>query len=447
MNRAIVWFRQDLRLHDNEAITEALKFADEVLYVYIFEDTFLKSKSRFGFQRTEKHRLKFIIESVADLRENLRASNADLIVRCGNAEDELFKIAARYKSAKIFCNRESTHDEILIQDKLEKRLWTIGQEIHYVRGKMLYYTQDLPFPISHTPDSFKAYRKEVEKIVPVRKPLETPLDFKYQSDHIDAGRMPELSDYGHDAALKLPYSAYPFKGGETEGRKRMEYFLRQSNLMATYSESRLGLSGSDYSTKLSAYLAQGCISPKYFYHQITDYETIHGESKSTYELKLDLLWRDYLRLIAKKYKTMIFYKNCLKSAEKSITNYDTTAIINWTNGNTGEPYIDAIMKELNATGFISYKCRQLAAAFFIYELKQNWQTGAEYFESRLIDYDVCSNWVNWNYIAGLGIQRIESKGLNVGQLAQKYDPDNRYLDCWNHPGSLKKFHPGMLEGK
>ena len=177
MNRAIVWFRQDLRLHDNEAITEALKFADEVLYVYIFEDTFLKSKSRFGFQRTEKHRLKFIIESVTNLRENLQASNADLIVRCGNAEDELFKIAARYKSAKIFCNRESTHDEILIQDKLEKRLWTIGQEIHYVRGKMLYYTQDLPFPISHTPESFKAYRKEVEKIVPVRRALETSLDF------------------------------------------------------------------------------------------------------------------------------------------------------------------------------------------------------------------------------------------------------------------------------
>ena len=112
VNRAIVWFRQDLRLSDNEAIHDALKHADEVLYVYVFEDLFLKSNGPHGFRRTGKHRLKFIIESVEDLRLNLRSKGADLIIRCGKAQDEIFKLAKQYKSSWVFCNRERTSDEV-----------------------------------------------------------------------------------------------------------------------------------------------------------------------------------------------------------------------------------------------------------------------------------------------------------------------------------------------
>lgn len=447
MNKAIVWFRQDLRLHDNEAITNALNYADDVLYVYVFEDTFLKEYSSHGFRRTGAHRLKFITEAVHDLRNSLRAAGADLIVRCGRAEDEIFKLAGKHNSSIVFCNRESTFDEVQIQEKLERKLWTERREIHFSRGKMLYHTQDLPFPVSHTPDQFKQFRKEVEKLISVRRPLVVPDNFKYTNELIPAGEIPELKDYGYESVPVLPYSAYPFSGGESAGLARLNYYVRKSNLLNAYSDTRLELSGLDYSSKLSAYLAQGCLSPKTIFYEIQAYEDEFDENKSTYELKLDLLWRDFLRLKAKKHKNALFYKCGLVSNEPQPFEHDQVTINNWTNGMTGEPYIDAIMKELRATGFISIKCRQIAAAYFVHELRQNWQIGAEYFESQLIDYDVCSNWGNWNNIAATEKYRQEIKSLNLQTLAQKYDPDGLYLDHWSQHSPLKKYHPGMLAGK
>ncbi|HOY20092.1 MAG TPA: deoxyribodipyrimidine photo-lyase, partial [Haliscomenobacter sp.] len=88
--RAIVWFRQDLRLHDNEALQDALRNAYEVIPVYIFDERRFKGKTSFGFPKTGKYRAQFIIESVADLRHSLRKLNSDLIVRVGKTEDILF---------------------------------------------------------------------------------------------------------------------------------------------------------------------------------------------------------------------------------------------------------------------------------------------------------------------------------------------------------------------
>ena len=140
--RVIVWFRQDLRLHDNEALTDALKSGEEVIPVYVFDDRVFHGESRFGFRKTEKFRARFIIESVMDLKKSLQALGSDLIIRIGKPEEEIFKIARKAKSSWTFCNRERTQEEVEVQDALEEHLWSIGQEIIYSRGKMLYYTQE-----------------------------------------------------------------------------------------------------------------------------------------------------------------------------------------------------------------------------------------------------------------------------------------------------------------
>ncbi|NBC06295.1 MAG: cryptochrome DASH, partial [Bacteroidetes bacterium] len=161
--RGIMWFRQDLRLHDNEALTEALQYTDEVIPVYVFDERFFKGETTdFGFPKTGKYRAQFIIESIIDLRDSLRRMGSDLIVRIGKPEEEVFEIARKAKSSWVFCNRERTPDEVYVQDSLERNLWSVGQEIRYSRGKMLYYTADLPFPITHTPDTFSQFKKEVE---------------------------------------------------------------------------------------------------------------------------------------------------------------------------------------------------------------------------------------------------------------------------------------------
>ncbi len=114
--RAIVWFRNDLRLHDNEAIQEALRSADESVFVYVFDERIFKGQTSFGFSKTGKFRTKFILESVADLRQNLQKRGADLIVRVGKPEDILFDLARLSRSSWVFCNRERTAEEVHVQE-------------------------------------------------------------------------------------------------------------------------------------------------------------------------------------------------------------------------------------------------------------------------------------------------------------------------------------------
>ena len=137
-NRAIVWFRNDLRIHDNEALTEAINKKVQIIPVYVFDERIFKGKTSYGFDKIQSFRTQFIIESVEDLRKNLRIRGADLLVRMGKPEEIIFELAKTLKTQWVYCNRERTYEEVMVQDKLEHKLWTIGQEIRYTRGKMLY---------------------------------------------------------------------------------------------------------------------------------------------------------------------------------------------------------------------------------------------------------------------------------------------------------------------
>ena len=133
--RAIVWFRQDLRLHDNEALSTALRMAEEVVPVYIFDERVFKGETRLGLPKTGKHRARFILESVADLRKNLQGIGGELVIRVGRPETILAEMAQQIKASWVICNRERTQEEVLVQDGLEQKLWGIGVELIYSRGK------------------------------------------------------------------------------------------------------------------------------------------------------------------------------------------------------------------------------------------------------------------------------------------------------------------------
>lgn len=428
--RAILWFRNDLRLHDNEALQEALRNAEEIIPVYVFDERFFLGKTSFGFPRTGPFRAQFIIESVKDLRNNLRQRGADLIVRVGKPEDILFQLAQEVKSSWIFCNRERTRDELAVQDALESKLWKIGQEIRYTRGKMLYHTGDLPFPITQTPDTFTVYRKEVERITPVREPLPTPDTLPPLSIKTDIGAIPSIEDFGHEPLSPDSRAVLPFKGGETEGLNRLRYYLWETNLIKTYEETRNGMIGGDYSSKFSAYLAQGCLSPKMIYHELKKYEAERGDNKSTYWLFFELLWRDFFRLMGKKYEHKIFQKGGLSGKPDKRWRNDERLFNIWAEGETGIPFIDANMRELSQTGFMSNRGRQNVASFLTKDLSVNWIMGAEWFESLLVDYDPCSNYGNWLYVAGVGNDPRENRYFNILSQAQRYDPQGEYVKLW-----------------
>ena len=426
MRRSIVWFRSDLRLHDNEALTDALLHNDEIIPLYVLDKRLLEGKTPYGFPKVGRFRLQFLLESLEDLRRNLRKAGSDLYFRIGIPEEIIPEIAQAYRTSYIYCNRERTQEEVDVQDKLERTLWSIGQEVRYYRGKMLYYTADLPFPITHCPDSFSTFRKEVEKFVDIRKPLPAPDRITSVNDPVVSDPFPVI-----ERKQSIEERAFSIIGGETTALDELDYYLWKTNLVADYYNTRNGMLGRDYSSKLSASLALGCISPKQVYEELKKYELEVTENKSTYWLIFELMWRDFFRFMGKKHGNEIFLLNGYSRVGESTTWYHNKILFEkWTQGITGIPFVDANMRELNATGFMSNRGRQNVASFLINDLKINWVWGAEYFESLLIDYDPCSNYGNWTYLAGVGSDPRKDRYFNIPSQAHKYDPNGDYIRTW-----------------
>jgi len=428
--KAILWFRSDLRLHDNEALLEATNSCSQVFPVYVFDTRVFQGKLAYGARKTDKFRARFIIEAVQELRESLRKRGSDLIIRVGLPEVELFELAKSLKTSWVFCNRERMQEELEVQDQLEESLWEIGQEVRYSRGKMLYYTADLPFPITHTPDIFTQFRKEVEKIVPVREVISAPEDLPRVEGDLDLGELPDMSDWGYSKEEIELAASTSYKGGESIGLSRLEQYIWKTDAVSTYKETRNGLLGEDFSSKLSLYLAHGCVSPKMIFQELKKYESERLKNESTYHLFFELLWRDFFRLMGKKHGNLIFQKGGVKQTPREDLTDNMTLFRIWSEGRTGMPFVDAAMRELNATGFMSNRARQNVASFLVNDLHVNWQIGAEYFESLLIDYDPCSNWGNWNYVAGVGNDPREGRYFNVITQAKKYDADGDFVRHW-----------------
>ena len=427
--RVILWFRQDLRLHDNEALQDALASDARIYPVYIFDERAFHGKTRFGFPKTGEHRAQFILESVTDLRQQLQSLGSDLIVRFGKPEDELFAIAQQMKTSWIFCNRERTEEEVIVQDRLEQKLWSIGQEMRYSRGKMLYYTADLPFPVTHTPDSFATFKKEVERFVQVRKPFEVPKSLPAIGNEIQRGVLPTLEFLTETQDRTDSLEASKWKGGENAGIFTLDHIFENRNNTPSQHSLHGGLDQS--LTSLSPYLSVGCLSPKRIFHVLSKKSELNGNQILFEHTFNRLMYRDYLRLMAKKHGNRIFQTKGVGGYVEVLQKGSSEAFTNWMNGTLGEPLIDAILNKLNRTGFCNNQARMLAANYLIFDLGIDWRKGASYFESKLIDYDPCSNWVNWMMIAGVGPDHREQRKLNYSLQAQRLDPKGTFIERWS----------------
>jgi deoxyribodipyrimidine photo-lyase len=159
------------------------------------------------------------------------------------------------------------------------------------------------------------------------------------------------------------------------------------------------------------------------------YEVERIANDSTYWLIFELLWRDYFRFVFKKYGNRFFREEGL-AERKPDTRWNEKLFWNWVNGQTGNAFVDANMRELRLTGFMSNRGRQNVASFLVKDLKLDWVAGAAWFEHALIDYDVHSNWGNWAYVAGVGNDPRENRYFNTQKQAAMYDPDGSYTNHW-----------------
>ncbi|MGF7041693.1 DASH family cryptochrome [Mucilaginibacter lappiensis] len=391
----LVWFRNDLRIHDNEILLEAVRKADKVLPVYCF-DPYYFQRTASGISKTGSFRARFLLEAVADLRKNLQGYGAELIIRTGNPAEILPQLAEQYQVNEVYHHREVAYEETEISEQVETALWKLRLNLKHFIGHTLYHKEDLPFPIKDIPDSFAVFKKKVERDSNVRPCVPTP-EHIVTPEITDAGELPTLSQLGLDEIVDDPRATNYFQGGETAALVQLHKYFSQDDVAVKSKSSRN--SGSNNSSKLSPWLAVGCISPRQVYWEIFKHNQ-DGNNQNASLLKLELLWRDYFRFMFKKHGQK-FIKAKTAEDEAPVLAVNELDFNKWAHGETGVPFIDACMHELNATGYICNQCRQIVATYLVHDLKADWTRGAAYFEEKLIDYSPASNWGNWAFIAGV----------------------------------------------
>jgi deoxyribodipyrimidine photo-lyase len=405
----------------------ALQLQKSVIPVYCF-DVRQFGKTSFGFLKTGSFRAKFLRESVADLRRSLQQLGSDLIVRQGLPEQIVPELAAQLGVTSVYFHSEVTAEELKVETSLEKALKALSIKVEKFWGATLYHPDNLPFSISEIPELFTSFRKEVEKKSSVNSTFPTPNRLP-KLPEIELGEIPKLSDLGLEEPKLDSRSVLNFVGGETTGLARLKSYFWESDRLKVYKETRNGMLGEDYSSKFSAWLALGCISPRYVYEEVQKYEENVIQNDSTYWLVFELLWRDYFRFICAKHSNKIFDIRGLQGIHIPWKK-DWDLFNVWREGKTGFPLVDANMREIATTGFMSNRGRQNVASFLTKNLGINWQMGAEWFESLLIDYDVCSNWGNWNYTAGVGNDARGFRYFNIIKQSKDYDSQGEYIKHW-----------------
>lgn len=425
MKRAIVWFRKDLRLHDNEALHRAMLSADEVILFYCFEETEFGTTS-FGFKKCDSFRTQFLLESIENLKANIKLKGADLVIRVGNSAQHLKTLVNAYTVQEVYTTKEWHQEEMAVQEEAEI---ATGISFNYVLGNTLFHLNDLPYSFQEIPKVFTEFRKSLERNSSVRELYPEPEYIKAPSVAIDYGILPSHEDFGLERKKSDQRAAIHAIGGESKALDRLGDYFYQRNSLVHYKESRNELIGENYSSKFSLWLWNGCISPRKIYWELKKFESQVKKNESTYWLFFELVWRDFFKFISMKYGNSIFQLRGIRKDVKTKCTKDWQRFNQWAKGETGIPFVDANMKELNQTGYMSNRGRQNVASFLCHDLGVDWRMGAEYFESVLIDYDVASNYGNWMYIAGVG-NDLRDRLFNIISQAKRYDSKGEYVKRW-----------------
>ena len=495
---SIVLFRNScLRLNDNLTFQEAsnCKKPSLLLPIYIWETRFngnLHNESdeeyknttkrsafkrpdrdgkswNFGFERMTASRKSFLLASLLDVKMGLKENyNSDLTVlkprdRGSEAsvvgtlkaylEDQNIKEFTLYLGADVPCYEEKLLEKQLLQDPMFKSRLVLVRN-----NQTMLMTEKLPFSsIQKLPDVYTSFRSAVEKagIAQDGSPIGLvsgacgfPAPFlPFQPKSCRSANEPSNTILETDEIVALKkhldaqwdrcvHSAVPFEGGEGAALRRFHDYLE--NNISTYKQTRNGLLGVEYSSKLSPFLSFGNISPRYIISKLAP--LIKSGNEGAYWLWFELLWRDYFYFVAEKYGTRLFMVNGLLDANVDHSEWKSSVedpwFQAWCQGQTGVPFVDANMRELAATGYMSNRGRQNVASFLVKDLGVDWRLGAEWFESRLLDHDPCVNYGNWLYVAGLGNDpRQQDFGkdgryFNVIKQGRDYDCSGDFIKMW-----------------
>lgn len=406
MKTVIVWYRNDLRVHDHPALAKAHETFDAVVPVFILNDKLLHGP------HASSNRNRFLLESLQDLKASLKKRGGDLVVRSGDPASELKKLAEETKAEAVYYTADFSPYAVKRDSKVENELKKHHVECRGFSGRLIVSAIDkLHTKAGKTHQIFTPFWKNWLDIGR-RDIASTPAKLNLPSK-VTIGQLPSLTSI----TKKDELSPDVLKGGETAARKRLHDFIDEE--IVDYHQEQNDMAGNQTS-RLSAYLHLGCISA-------LEAETMLPNNKGARAWQRQLCWRDF-------YHYVLFHNpdNATKEYQHKYRKLKWHTNKNhmeaWQTGRTGYPIVDAAMRQLAQEGWMHNRGRLIVGCFLTKDLWLDWRDGETYFMNRLIDGDEANNNGNWQWIASVGVDPapVFRRMYNPTSQGKTYDPTGEY---------------------
>ena len=392
-NRAIFWFRRDLRLSDNPALLAAIEAGDEIVPVFILDPALIKQAGT--------KRLAYLGSSLRALDESL---GNRLHVMVGDQVEVLNELMKRYNATSVHISEEFEPYGAKRDARVEAAGITLtrtGSPYAVSPGRVRKPSDGTPYKV-YTP-FYKAWCAHGWR-GPVAAPKKINAVTPQESDR-------NFPDW------KLPEGTSITPAGEAAAHKRWKEF--QAGALANYDEERNN-AGVDGTSKLSAHLKWGEIHPRTLLAEL-------GQSKAHDVYRKEIAWREFYAdvLFHNPHTENDYYAPQFKEMRYEKPGKNFTA---WREGKTGYPFVDAAMRQLVTEGWMHNRTRMVVASFLVKDLHLEWQLGADFFMEHLVDFDVASNAHGWQWTAGCGTDASPYyRVFNPIEQGKRFDVDGNYI--------------------
>ena len=414
MTRTIMWFRRDLRLADNPALSAAVE-AGEVIPAFVIDPRLLQS------ERVGEKRVAWLVANLAALDESLRERGSRLIVRRGDPPAMLGQLAHETRAQRLVFNVDLSPYARRRDRRVSLELERNGLTVEAFDDVSLHHPEDVVTMTGRPYQVFTAFKRAW---LALPKPAME-----------DTGKIPDRLPLTIPAADSLPidFGGAPIElppAGERAAIDRLNDFLEEMifgygagrNLL-----DRAGTSG------LSPYLRYGALSIRQAYWgaraAIELAEDPAGRAGAESWLN-ELIWREFYQAVLYHFPHTIDEPLREQFANFEWLN-DGESFAAWCEGRTGYPVVDAAMRRLNATGWLHNRARLIVASFLTKDLLIDWRKGERYFMQQLIDGDSASNVGGWQWAAGVGADAQPFfRVFNPTRQGQRFDPDGVFVKQW-----------------
>lgn len=432
----IHWFRRDLRISDNTALNEAAQ-SEAVLPVYVQSDW---SGSHLW---TGPKRQKFLCDALESLDRNLGTIDSRLIVRRGDAVEELTQLARQTNAEAIYANLDPDPYGKETEEKLQRACDELGITLHLHQDVMFFGPDAVlkddghPYRV-YTPYSRKWLNQEFPPVVDKPVSLKTPKD-------VDSLPLPTLSDWD----IELEPNAAPVEAGEKAARDRLRETI--NDVIATYDDTR-DIPSIRGTSRLSQDLRFGTISIRTVFHAAMA-EKAKASSKASEQIHKyikELAWRDFYMQILHYYPEVLEleFNPAWRGLDWDEPGEQFDA---WKEGRTGFPIIDAGIRELLATGYMHNRVRMIVAMFLTKDLHIDWRLGEQFFMQHLTDGEIASNNGGWQWSAGTGADAAPYFRIqNPWTQSKRFDAKGEYIKKWVpelENVSAKKLYEAPTDGQ